>query len=96
MILCCRTHGSRQRINSQSIQEEYKIWILVAGAYGYVVQLQFISRCKERMGSPEECWPSSAKWGLGENVGSAADRMLNANFCFDIFMDNYFTSFPLL
>ena len=38
MILCYATYGSRQLINNKSIQEEYKIWVLVAEAYGYAVQ----------------------------------------------------------
>ena len=37
MIPCYRTHGSRQRIN-KSIQEEFKICVLVTEAYDYVVQ----------------------------------------------------------
>ena len=38
MIPCYATHGNRQLINNKSIQEEYKIWALVAEAYGYAVQ----------------------------------------------------------
>ena len=30
----------RQQINNKSIQEEYKIWVLIAEAYGYVVQFK--------------------------------------------------------
>ena len=37
MIPCYGTYGSRQLINNKSIQEEYKICVLVAEAYGYVV-----------------------------------------------------------
>ena len=40
MILCYGTQGSRQRVNSKSIQEEYKAWALVAEAYDYVVQFR--------------------------------------------------------
>ena len=35
-----KTHGSRHRINNKSIQEEYKIWVVVAKAYGYVFQFR--------------------------------------------------------
>ena len=37
MIPCYATHGSRQLINNKLIQEEYKIWVFVAEAYGYAV-----------------------------------------------------------
>ena len=37
MIPCYGTYGSWQLINNKSIQEEYKICVLVAEAYGYVV-----------------------------------------------------------
>ena len=40
MIPCDGTHCSRQQINSKSIQKEYKIWVLAAEAYGYVVQFR--------------------------------------------------------
>ena len=40
MIPCYESHGSRQRINNKSIQVEYKIWILVKQAYGYVVHFR--------------------------------------------------------
>ena len=40
MILYYGTHGSRQRINKKSIQEEHKIWVLAAEVCGYVVQFR--------------------------------------------------------
>ena len=40
MIPCYETHGSKQRINNKSIQEKYKIWILVEEAYGFVVRFR--------------------------------------------------------
>ena len=63
MIPCYRTYGSRQRINSKSIQEEYKIWVLSAEAYGYVVQFRPYQGAKKG-----KQVASSTKWRLGENV----------------------------
>ena len=39
---------------------------------------------------------SSAKWGLGESVVLQLMLCLTPIVSFDIFMDNYFTSFRLL
>ena len=47
MIACYGTHGSRQQINNKSIQEEYKIWFLVAEAYGHAVQFRQYQGAKE-------------------------------------------------
>ena len=48
MIPCCGIHGSRQQINNNSIQEEYKVWVLVAEAYGYEVQFRPYQGAKKR------------------------------------------------
>ena len=63
MISYYRTHGSKKRINNKSIQEEYKIWVVVAEAYGYVVQFRPYQDGKEG-----KQVASYTKWGLGENV----------------------------
>ena len=63
MITYCGTHGSSQRINNKSIQEEYKIWVLIAEAYGDVVQLRPYQGAKKG-----KQVASSAKWELGGNV----------------------------
>ena len=42
------THDSRKRINSKLIQEEYKIWVLIAEAYGYVVQFNSYQSAKKQ------------------------------------------------
>ena len=63
MILCYKTHGSSQRINNKWIQEEYKIWVLIAEAYGYVVQFKPYQGAKKR-----KHVSSSAKWELRENL----------------------------
>ena len=39
---------------------------------------------------------SSTKWGLGDNVALRLMECLTPTFSFDLFMDNYFTSFRLL
>ena len=39
---------------------------------------------------------SSTKWRLGGNVGLRMMECLTPSVSFDIFMDNYFTSFRLL
>ena len=39
---------------------------------------------------------SSTKWGLGENGALRLMECLTPSDSFDIFMDNYFTSFRLL
>ena len=62
MIPCYGTHGSMQRIN-KSIQEEYKIWILVAETHGYAVQFRPYQGAKKG-----KQFVSSTKWGLKENV----------------------------
>ena len=63
MITYCGTHGSSQRINNKSIQEEYKIWVLTVEAYGYVVQFRPYQGAKKG-----KQVASSGKWELGENV----------------------------
>ena len=63
MIPCCGTHSSRQRINNKSIQEQYKIRVLVAEAYRYVVQFRPYQGAKKG----KQVAPCT-KWGLGENV----------------------------
>ena len=91
MIPCYGTHGSRQRINNKSIQEEYKMLVLVAEAYDHVVPFRpyrGVKRGKQVA--------SSTKWGLGENVDLGIMEYLISTFSFHIFSDTYFTSFPLL
>ena len=90
MIPCYRTHGSRYRINIKSIKEEYKIWVLNAEAYGYVVHFRPYQGAKKG-----KQVASYTKGGLGKNVL----RLIECStppFSFHIFMDNYFTSFRLL
>ena len=89
MIPCHGTHGSRHQINNKSIQEEYKIWVLVAEAYGYVVQLRLYKGAKKG-----KQVALSARWELGENLVLPLMECLSSTFSFD--MDNYFTSFCLL
>ena len=91
MIPCYRTHGSRQRINNKSIEEECKIWVLVAETYGCVVPFRPYQGAKKG-----KQIASSNKWGIGENVVLWLIECLTPTFNFDIFMDIYFTSFRLL
>ena len=74
-----------------SIQEEYKICVLVTEAYGYIVQFRQYQGAKKR-----KPFASSTKYGLGENAVLRLMECLTPSFSFDIFMDNYFTSFHLL
>ena len=90
MIPCYATYGSRQLINNKSIQEECKIWVLAAEAYGYAVQSQPYQGAK--VGKQVA---SSIKQRLGENVVLRLIKCLTPNICFGIFMDNNFTSFSL-
>ena len=91
MILCYGTHGSRQQINNISVQEEYKIWVLVAETYGYVVQLR---PCQGAKNGKQVA--SSTKWLLGENFDLRLMECLTLTLIFDILMVNYFTSILLL
>ena len=84
MIPCYGPHGSRQRINNNLIQEEYKIWVLIAETYGYVFRFRSYPGTKKG-----KQVASSAKWELWENFVFQLQS-------FDIFTDNYFTSFCLL
>ena len=88
MIPCYGTHGSRQRINNKLIQEEYKIKFLVVEAYSYVVQFRPYQVAKKG-----KQVASSTKWGLGENVLLQLMECLTPTVSFDIFMNNYLTSF---
>ena len=88
MIPCYGTRGSRNRINNKSIQEKYKIWVLVAEGYGYVVQSNLYHSTKKG-----KQVASSTKLGLGEH--SVLTLMKRLTFSFDIFMGNYFTSICL-
>ena len=85
MIPCNGTHGTKQPINNKSIQEEYKIWVLVAEACMWLCSSVQTGAKKGKQVAP------STKWGFGENV---VLRLLT--FSFDVFMDNYLTSFRLL
>ena len=82
MIPCYGTHSSNQRIN-KPIQEECKIWILVAEAYGYVVQLR-----KHQGAKKGKQFASSTKCGLGENLVLRLMECLAPAFGCDIFMHN--------
>ena len=75
----------------KSIQEENKIWVLVAETYGYVVQFRPYHGTRK-----EKQVAFSTKWGLGENIILQLIECLNPTFSFEIVMDNYFTSFRLL
>ena len=75
----------------KSIQEEYKIWVFVAEAYGYVVQLRPYHDTKKR-----KQVAAFIKWGLEENVVLRLMERLTTTFSVYIFMDNYFTTFCLL
>ena len=90
MTLCYGTDDSRQQINNISVQEEYKIWVLVA-TYGYVVQLRPCQGAKNG-----KQFASSTKWLLGENIVLRLMECLTLTLIFDIFMVNYFTSIRLL
>ena len=89
MVPCYGTHGRRQRVNNL-ILEEYKIWVLVAEAYVYVVQIRPYQGAKKA-----KQVASSTKSGFGENVLQLME-CLTPTFNFDILMDNYFTSFRLV
>ena len=54
---------AKQAKNNKSIQEECKIWVLIAEAYGYVVQFKPYQGAKKG-----KQVASSAKWKLAENV----------------------------
>ena len=90
MIPCYRTHGSRQQIN-KSIQEEFKICVLVTEAYDYVVQFTPYQGAKKG-----KQFVSCTKWEIWKNVGLWLMECLTSTYNFDIFMDNYFTYFRLL
>ena len=79
-----------KRTNNKSIQEEYKTWALVTEAYGYVVQFWRYKGAKK-----VKQVALSTKWGLGENVVLRLMERLILSFSFDIFIENYFTSFRL-
>ena len=49
MIPYCATHGSRKRLNNKLIQEEYKIWVLVAESCGLLVQFRQVQRKGNRL-----------------------------------------------
>ena len=91
MVPCYGTYGSRQRISNKSIQEECKIWVLVAETYDYVVQFRPYQGAKKG-----KQFASSTKWRLRKNVVLRLMECLTPTFSFDIFMDNYFTFFRLL
>ena len=72
MISCYRTHGNRQRIYNKSIREEHKI--LVAEAYGYVVQLRLYEGAKKR-----KQFDLVYYIGIRRKLCSTADGILNSN-----------------
>ena len=90
MIPFYGTHDSRQQINTL-IQVEYKIRVLDAEAYCYVVQFRSYQGAKK--GKQAAFF---TKWGLGQNVVLGHMECLTPTFSFHICMDNYFLSFCLL
>ena len=64
---------------------------LVAEAYGYLVHYRPYQGAKK---GKQVATPT--KWGLGENVVLRLVECLTPAVSFDIFMDNFFTSFRLL
>ena len=49
MIPYCATHGNSKRLNNKLIQEEYKIWVLVAESCGFLVQFRQVQRKGNRL-----------------------------------------------
>ena len=80
VVPCYGTHGSRQRVNKKSIQEEYKIWVLAAEASSYVVQFRPYQGAKKG-----KQVASSTNWGLEENLVLRLMECLTPVFKFDIF-----------
>ena len=66
------------------------IWVF-AEAYCYLDQFESYQGIKKG-----KKVASSTKWGLGENVFLRLMECLSPTVSFDIFIDNYFTSFRLL
>ena len=66
--------------------------MVLAEAYGYVIQFKSYLRCKERKIG---CIPNN-KWGLGENVVLQLIKCLPPAVSYYKYMGNYLTSFCLL
>ena len=88
MIPYYGTHGSRQQINNNLIQDEYKICVVFAEACGNIVHFRPYEGAKKG-----KQVASSTKWGLGENVVLRLIGCLTPTVGFDIFMDNYLIIF---
>ena len=76
--------------HNKSIQEDYKIWIIVAAVYSCAVQFRLYEGAKKG-----KTFSFSTKWGLGENFVVQLMKYLTTTASVDKFMDNFFTSFCL-
>ena len=81
-------HDSRERVNNKSILEEYKIWVLAAEAYVYVVQFRLYQGAKK-----EKQVASSTKSGFGKNVLQLMECLTPA-FSFDILFRIFSSGYP--
>ena len=90
MIPCYGSHGNKQPI-IKLILEEYKIWVRVTEAYGYVVQFRPYQGAKKR-----NDFASSTKWEYRENVVLRLIECLTPAFGLMYLWKKNFTSFCLL
>ena len=81
-------NNSKQRIANKPVRIGYKMWVL-ADVRGYVIHFEIYQGAKN--GKVVKATPTS--WGLGEQVVLSFLEVLPINVSYNVFFDNYFTSF---
>ena len=84
-------NGCKQCIKNKPIRLGYKLWVL-AESTGYVIHFDPYQGAKG--GRSTKASPTS--WGLGERTVLSLLDVLPQNMSYDVFFDNFFTSFRLL
>ena len=83
--------GCKQRITNKPVRLGYKMWVLVE-SNGYLINFDLYQGAKGRTSTQV----SPTTWGLGEKVVLLFLEVLPKRISYNVFFDNYFTSFRLL
>ena len=84
-------HPCKQRIANKPIRVGYKLWVL-AEKTGYVIHFDPYQGAK----NGKSARASPTVWGLGEKTVLSLLEVLPEKISYDVYFDNFFTSFRLL
>ena len=84
-------HPCKQRIANKPIRVGYKLWVLAENT-GYVIHFDPYQGAK----GGQSARASPTVWGLGEKTVLSLLEVLPEKTSYDVYFDNFFTSFRLL